>query len=321
MTGTGGRPPVRILAIVVLYKMALTESETLTGLRASFAAHPDLGDSLRALVWDNSPEPAPDPELPPSFAYRHSGANVGVSGAYNQAMRIAEETGCDWMLLLDQDTEIPSAFLPGMLDLASRFLKDPAIGAVVPFLLDGERFLSPQRVLFKRFKPLDRRFEGVWPGEVTAANSGTLIRTSALRQIGGYNEDFWLGYSDVWVFHQLHLGGKKVYIAGDLALKHRISVSDFKNEMSRERYLNSIASEGAYWDLCGTLAQRAFHTLRTVERGIRQIRHPQNSVYAGITLRYFLRRLFHSRKRRLRWWRRQSVERNIPVYRGTSSGG
>jgi hypothetical protein len=316
----GEKPGVRILVIVVLYKMPLTESPTIAGLLQAFSRHPELRDSLSVLIWDNSPTPFRNPELIPSFAYRHSETNVGVSGAYNQAMGIAERMGCQWMLLLDQDTEIPLDFLPQVLRFGCEFLEKIRIAAVLPFLMDGDRVLSPQKVLFKRFKPLERPFEGIYPGEVTAANSGTLIRIEALKQIGGFNEDFWLGYSDAWVFHQLYKQGRQIHIAGDLLLMHKFSAIDFKNAMSPERYLNSIASEGAFWDLCGTASQRAFHTLRTLERGVRQSMHPEKSAYGRITLAYFFRRLLSSKNHRLRWWKLQSRERNIPVFVESSPG-
>jgi GT2 family glycosyltransferase len=309
---TDKMPSAQILAIVVRYKMLLTESPAIQGLLQAFACHPGLHNSVSVLIWDNSPTPLNNPELISSFAYKHSQTNLGVSGAYNQAMKIAESMGCQWLLLLDQDTVITADFLPQMLKLGGRFLDKPEIAAVVPILIDDDRILSPRKVLFKKFKPLQQPFEGVYPGKVTAANSGTLVRIEALEQIGGFNEDFWLDFSDVVVFHLLHQHGKQVYIAGNLLLKHKISVLDFENSLSPQRYSNFIAAEGAYWDAYGTVTEQAFHTLRIFERAIRQKRRLKNSAYAKITLAYFFKRLLHNKKDRLRWWKLQSLQRNIP---------
>lgn len=306
-------PRARILVIVVLYKMPLTESQTIQGLLQAFASYPELHDSLSVLIWDNSPTPLKDAEPLSAFTYKHSQENLGLSGAYNRAMKIAEAMGCQWLLQLDQDTAIPAEFLPQMLKLGCRFLNRPEIAAIVPFLVDGDRILSPFKVLFKKRTPLDKPFEGVYPGEVSAANSGTLMRIDALEQIGGFNEDFWLDFSDVVVFHLLHLHGKRIYIAGDLLLKHKIAVLDFKKSMSPERYLSFIAAEGAFWDTYGTVTERAFHTLRLLERAIRQKRRFNDSTYAKITLAYFFRRLFLSKKYRLRWWKLQSLQREMPI--------
>jgi GT2 family glycosyltransferase len=306
-------PRIRILVVVVLYKMSLTDSQTIQGLLQAFARYPELHDSLSVLIWDNSPTPLKDAEPLSAFTYKHSQENLGVSGAYNRAMKIAEATGCQWLLLLDQDTAIPADFLPQILKLGCRFLNKSEIAAIVPFLVDGERILSPFKVLFKKRTPLDKPFEGVYPGEVSAANSGTLMRIDALEQIGGFNEDFWLDFSDVVAFHLLHLHGKQIYIAGDLLLKHKVAVLDFKKSMSPKRYLNFIAAEGAYWDVYGTVTERAFYTLRILERAVRQKRRFENSAYAKITLTYFFKRLFLCKKHRLRWWKLQSLQREIPT--------
>jgi GT2 family glycosyltransferase len=311
--GSNGEEPVsKVLAVFVRHKMPLHESPTFQGLLQAFASHPELQESLNVLIWDNSPAQLNNPEILPTFIYRHSPRNLGVSGAYNQAMKIAEAMGCQWLLLLDQDTAVTADFLPRMVKLGCRFLHKPEIAAVVPFLMDGDFVLSPRKVLFKKFKPMDKPFEGIYPGEVTAANSGALMRIEALEQIGGFNEDFWLDFSDVVVFHLLHRRGKQVYIAGDLQLMHKISVLDFENSMTPERYASFIAAEGAFWDIYRTGIERAFHTMRILERGIRQMRSLKTPAYSRITLGYFLKRLLLGKKQRLSWWKLQSCQREIP---------
>jgi len=303
---------MRVLVIVVIYKMALTECQTVQGLLQNFARQPELHDSVSVLIWDNSPTPITNHQLFSSFIYKHSQENLGVSGAYNRAMKIAGAMGCEWLLLLDQDTAIPVDFLPKMMKLGNRLLNQTRIAAIAPFLMDGDRILSPLKAEFKRFRPLQQLVEGIIPGHVSAANSGTLMRIDALRKIGGFNEDFWLDYSDVVVFHLLHERGMQIYIAGDLVLQHKMTIIDFKDSMSPERYANLLAAEGAYWDTYRSVPGRALHTLRLIERAIRQKRRFANSAFAKITFACFCRRLFLSKRHRFRWWKRQSFQRNMP---------
>lgn len=303
---------MRLLVIMVIYKMALAECQTIQGLSQTFACQPELHDSVSVLIWDNSPIPLTNPQLLPSFIYKHSRENLGVSGAYNRALRIAEEMDCQWLLLLDQDTAIPGNFLPKMLKLGNRLLNQTRIAAIAPFLMDGDRILSPLKAEFKRFRPLQQLVEGIIPGHVSAANSGTMMRIDALRKIGGFNEDFWLDYSDAVVFHLLHEHGMQVYITDDLVLQHKMTIIDFKDSMSPERYANLLAAEGAYWDMYGSVPERALHTLCLIERAIRQKRRFDNSAFARITFACFCRRLFLSKKNRFWWWKRQSLQRNMP---------
>ena len=75
------------------------------------------------------------------------------------------------------------------------------------------------------------------------------MRVTALREVGGYSEEFWLDLSDVYVFQELYRKGKFMYVAGDLRVDHSIASMDFDKEMSPERYRNFMAAESAYIDL------------------------------------------------------------------------
>ncbi|HTV83279.1 MAG TPA: glycosyltransferase [Acidobacteriaceae bacterium] len=303
---------MRILAVVVRYKTPLADSETLRALAAAFSVRPELLQQVSVLVWDNSPAPIENPQLPFPFEYRHSGENLGVSGAYNRALELAEGLRCPWMLLLDQDTTMPRHFLSRMLELSLQLDGRSEIAAIAPFLVDGEKTISPAILQFYRVKLLRPPFEGVHPGRMFAANSGTLMRVEALRQIGGFDETFWLDCSDIVAFHLLYNQNKVLYVAGDLRLPHRVTLNDYEGSMSPQRYRNFVSAEGAYWDLYRRPADNLIQTARLLARAVRQSYRFSNKAYARITLTHFLSRIFRSRKARLQAWRRQSQQRAFP---------
>ncbi len=143
-------------------------------------------------------------------------------------------------------------------------------------------------------------------------NSATLLRVSALREMGGYSDEFWLDLSDVYVFQALHRKGKYMYMAGDVRVEHSIASMDFDKEMSPERYRNFMAAESAYIDLyLSPLEQRA-QLFRLFVRTIRQYRRYENKTFPE-SLGIFLQRLFRTRARRLERWREQLRERDIPA--------
>jgi GT2 family glycosyltransferase len=304
---------MRILIVTVRYKTSLEGSQTITSLSEAFRAHPDLLSNIGLLIWDNSPAALDHPHLPFPFEYRHAGENLGVSGAYNRALEIAETADCKWMLLLDQDTTLPDGFLPKMLEYSRTQEHETQVAAIVPFLFDDDLPSSPLAVLFGRNKLIPPPFSGVYPKEIFAANSGTLMRVASLREVGGYNEEFWLDLSDVVTFHRLHVTGKRVFIAGDLHVQHKITNNDYDDSMSPQRYLNFIAAEGAYWDLYRTTPQRAVYMARVFARTIKQYFRYRNKIFSKITGRYFCQRLFAPKSLRLKRWKQQSLNRNLPV--------
>jgi GT2 family glycosyltransferase len=292
----GGTP---ILIVVVLYRTAFDASKTLAGLIEAMRQDPALVSSFDLLVWDNSPQPLPNANLPIPFRYHHAAQNEGVAGAYNIAARLAAEQGAAWLLLLDHDTSVTGDFLRGMRRHAEEVGPDEGIAAVSPFLYAGTFIVSPRLWRFARHVALPRP-AGAYTERrlIFAANSGTLMRVSALEAIGGYSPRFWLDYSDIYVFHRFHEHGFAVRIAGDLALEHEVAMLDYDARMSPARYATYLAAESDFLDLYRGWAERLVHLLRLAARAVRQRRFA-DATFSRMTRQELWRRLRTRRRTRL----------------------
>lgn len=293
---------MQILIVVVRYNLPLDQSPTLLGLAAVFRSHPHLLDVMSVLLWDNSPEPLAAMDLPFPVDYRHTGRNQGVSGAYNGAIPLAISSGRPWMLLLDQDTDVTAPYLIEMLRSARHIDPRPEVAAIVPIVRVGTLIVSPRQTRFNT----NRIYEGgpgIAEGEPFAINSGALMRVSALQAVGGFSPDFWLDYSDMYVFHQFFLKGFKVWRATEAQLSHEMSIMDYDNLMPVWRYRNFIAAEGAFNDLYKGWFENAVQTLRLVVRVFRQRRRHKNPEFSRMTLQHLRHRLLVGRQRRLARWK------------------
>jgi GT2 family glycosyltransferase len=305
---------MQILAVIVLYKRAPEQSQTIQSLIQVFGRNAGLNDSVRVLIWDNSPVPASEVSLPFRFELSHAGHNVGTSGAYNHAMELAESLSCPWLLLLDQDTTVSEEFLRAMIRYGEQFEQVTEVATVVPFIFSHGALVSPRRMLrFNRMQQIPVTFCGLCEDKAYAVNSATLLRVAALKEVGGYSDEFWLDLSDVYVFQALHRKGKHMYVACDLHVEHSIASMDFDKEMSAERYQNFLAAESAYIDLFLSPVERFAQLLRLFARTLRQYRRYENKIYSKIAWGYFLQRLFLTRARRLGRWRSQLRKRDIPA--------
>jgi GT2 family glycosyltransferase len=304
----------QIVAVVVLYKRTPEQSQTINSLATVFAKDPKLLDSIRVIIWDNSPKAMPPPELPFPFEFSHAGRNVGTSGAYNYAMESAEAEGCPWLLLLDQDTMVSPEFLPRMLEYSYLLQGQEEVGSVVPFIYSHGSLVSPRTLgHFNHVGRIARTCSGIYRRRAFAVNSATLMRVSALREIGGYSDDFWLDLSDVYVFQAMYRKGRYLFIAGDLTLQHSITSMDFDKDMAPDRYRNFLAAESGFVDLYSSAPERAAHLFRLLLRTARQRHQHRNKEFYRMTLEYFYRRLFESRAKRIQGWREQLMRRDITV--------
>ena len=304
---------MQILAVVVRYNTPIDESETLRGLCAALSLEPDLAQGYKLLIWDNSPEALVDPKLPIPFLYRHSERNLGVSGAYNSAMQYALEHGHIWMLLLDQDTKVTDKFLRTMLRHAENLNTHPEIAAITPTIRVGDFVVSPRRQLFNRHRAYPVGESGIAPGEAFAINSGCLMRVKSLHDIGGFSMDFWLDYSDMYVFHLFFLHSKKVWRAPDAELEHEMSVMDYDRLMTPWRYTNFSLAESAFNDLYKGRLENAVQNLRLFVRAIKQRIKYKNPEFSRIAWTQFIYRMRVPRKQRLAHWHARGRERRMPV--------
>ncbi len=293
---------MQILAVVVRYNMAFADSKTIKGLCAALSSNPDLANGYSVMIWDNSPEQLIGPELPIQFSYRHSERNLGVSGAYNGAMKYALDQGNTWMLLLDQDSTVTTGFLQTMLQHARELKTSIEVAAIAPNVKVGTLTVSPKKQLFGRNRSYPIKECGIASGEAIAINSGCIIRTSSLQEIGGFSIGFWLDYSDLYVFHQLYLHGKKVWRAADAELEHDMSIMDYDRLMTPSRYRNFSYAESAFQDLYKTRAENLLQTLRLFARAIKQRLKYKNPEFSRIAWATFQYRLRVSRKDRIQKW-------------------
>jgi GT2 family glycosyltransferase len=266
----------RILAVAALYKQSPAESHSVSSWLEIMSHHPDLEDRMSLLIYDNSPASQQvGSDLP--AAYVHDPANGGLAAAYNYALRKAEQDGYDWLLLLDQDTTLRFGFLTELVECAERLVPDEKVAAIVPKLevqgriqSPAEHFVDYLRNQFDRdVKTFDADAEGIQHERVSAYNSGSTLRVSVLRAIGGFPTEFWLDYLDHAVFHSLCASGHEVYILRT-TLTHELAESDL-NSRPFWRFRSVLYSQARYVKRVGNFGDRLLYRILLL-RSLRRLR-------------------------------------------------
>jgi GT2 family glycosyltransferase len=230
-------PTSSILAVVVLYNCELSRSHSLSSLLELLKANPELATGFSLVVYDNSPQ-AQSPVSVADFPthYVHDPANGGLASAYNFALARAESEEREWLLLLDQDTTLTREFLFELMETSTSLRATPEAAAIVPKLVveggihsPATEFIQQMRRQFQPPKqPIASDAVGIMQQPLCAYNSGSTIRVSALRSIGGFPQEFWLDYLDHAVYHALYVRGFRIYVMR-AKLTHEASYSDPDN--------------------------------------------------------------------------------------------
>ncbi|AFL90564.1 putative glycosyltransferase [Terriglobus roseus DSM 18391] len=307
----------RILVVIVRYRVPVSESATIQSLTRAFAADPSLHDRYTTLLWDNSAEPLTDP--PAGMLYRHDPANSGITGAFNASAAYAEQHGFPWILLLDQDSDLPPNFLHDMAEVANHVHNIPEVAAIAPSIYAQGFPASPHRVLRNRHVPYPAGESGIASGEATAINSGSMLRVKDLLAVGGYSAAFQQEYSDWYIFHQLHRAGKKLWRAANIRVDHVMTVMDYDNLLSVKRYGELLAAEEAFNDLYRSSLEGSLQTLRLLLRAAKQRLRLKNPEFSHVTLRRFFRRLATTRGHRIAAWQADAEARRNRYTAGASN--
>lgn len=195
-----------IIAVLVLYKIRLEDSETFISLSDSLK---NSNLSMDIVVYDNSPTPMANPSDCISdnwtIHYIHDKINPGVSKAYNEGFRIAKKLKNKWMLLLDQDTSFPQNAIA---EYGKAVQENTNICLLAPIVISKNKIISPCRYFLNRGYTLRKVKPGVYNFHIKSLiNSGMLISVDAFEKTGGYNENIRLDFAD----HAFVRKYKKIY--------------------------------------------------------------------------------------------------------------
>jgi len=302
----------------VLYHARPANSKAYQSLQEALCHLPPENLDLRILLYDNTPGGCDPGPLPEGVRYEAAEQNGGLAAAYNRALEIAQSERYTWLLTLDQDTILPPDYLSRMSRLVLSIEPDNRVAAIVPRLLDAGRPLSPVFIRFWGVSYLRHGFEGIARRGTHAFNSASLLRVSALRQIGGFNPYFWLDYLDAYIYQQFHRHGRKVYIAGDIQVEHELSLLH-GGDLKEDRFRNFLQAESAFWDLYGGHIQGLALTGRLLGRIWRQRRRGHTPAFRKLTWNTLKRRIYQSRTRRIHDWR-DDMEQRVLCSSGAGKG-
>lgn len=184
--------------------------------------HPDEGFASRLVVAlaqfeavflvDNTAsvaEPAFSEEHPRLHRQNNS-QNAGLGVALNQGCRAAVAAGFEWVVTLDQDTQLDPCFLEAMIQAWRASEERPA--------LLGCNYLSVSRGRYKiRFNG-DKALRSV----KTVITSGTLMHLATWSSLGGFREDFFIDAIDHEICLRARGAGFHVAIYPEPLMEHVI---------------------------------------------------------------------------------------------------
>lgn len=212
----------------------------------------------------------------------NSEENKKLEGAYNFALERALETGKSWILLLDQDTEIPDNYFNELEKLFSDNYS-PDLVAVVPKLISEGEIISPVQVTHLMRFERGINSNGYNNKRINALNSLSLLNVEFIKSIGGFSKDFPFDLHDHWCYNKIYKNKKKVYIL-DITTEHSSSFNNFEENVSVSRYKEFLSTEDRFIRSEIGMPVYFFYKIKLLLRSIKQLINYKNKEFSLVTL-------------------------------------
>jgi GT2 family glycosyltransferase len=207
-------------------------------------------ERLRVIVVDNN---SSDESL--SQLEQHNGfelitleKNIGFAGGNNQGIQKALDQGCEYILLLNNDTSTPPNLLQPLLSI---FSEKPNAGVIAPKIhyqnpqntiwYAGGRFTSPR--IIGDLVGLDEFDKGQYD-KIRQVDFATgccmLVHKKVFDRIGLLDEDFFFYHEDVDFCFRAKQAGFSVWFQPESTIIHNVSKSTADN-LSNRTYLYAKA--------------------------------------------------------------------------------
>ena len=288
--------PIDLCVVVVLYNRTMDTSLTCRSLLQQTFIEPK--DTF--IIYDNSPSSILESDTPKGWEIVVDPSNGGLFTAYSYAVSKARSKGCPWVLLLDQDTDLPANFLVTVHEDLALMQAESDVVAIVPLVKAGKRQVSPMRPRLGRETPFNRRsvVEASW---LWAINSGTCLRVDFIDSIGGFSNAFWLDYLDHWLFKMINNSRKRVYVS-KLVLQHELSVSNMDRGLTVKRYKNVLTAEREFTNHYLPMLWRYVLVPRLLARAFKHLILTRNK-RLGLLMAAAAAAQVHSLTKKWRWTR------------------
>jgi GT2 family glycosyltransferase len=255
----------RILAVVVLYKMTFDQSRSLRSLLKAIAEDDALAKTIDLMVCDNTPY---EQDVPSSFVghFYRDVTNPGLAHWYNLALGKAVESGIPWILLLDQDTDATAEYMAEVVAQAETIKENREIVAILPKLVQNGIVCSPLAPpTYRHPRPFDKNFTGVALSRLHVFNSGSVLRVSALQDVGGFPKDFPLDYLDHATYAALQSRGGRLFILRS-TLEHELSSNNVRrtDAAAVARHRSMLLAEHRFYKLNGSMTDRMYRRVRLI---------------------------------------------------------
>jgi rhamnosyltransferase len=181
--------------------------------------------------------------------------NIGIAKALNVGVDLSQKLMHDWILLLDQDSQISKGYIATMSNAYSKCLDNESVMSICPVI-------SPYRTKAQKEEKLVRSYaiyaqsseknsevgvESVFSKITSAITSGNLVRAEVFEKIGLFTEEYFIDYVDHEFNLRLSKKGFKLIQSNRTILYHDVGDPTFHYFLGKKMSTSNHSSLRRYY--------------------------------------------------------------------------
>jgi GT2 family glycosyltransferase len=202
--------------------------------------------NIEVIVVDNA-SPSDEPDIIksqyPEIVLLKSNKNLGFAGGNNMGIRVSKG---EYLLFLNNDTEVDSGFLEPMIEL---FEKDQAIGMISPKILFHHTPNTIQYAGYTSMNPytIRQNLIGYWQKDIGQFNKVTetysihgaamMVPRKVIEDVGMMTEIYFLYYEEHDWCSKIKKAGYSIYYQPQSVVYHKESISTGKESPLKVYYI------------------------------------------------------------------------------------
>ncbi len=215
--------------------------------------------------------------------YIESGKNLGFSGGNNIGIHYAMEHGADYILLLNNDTEVEPDFLQIMVETAESENNVGIVGGKIRFFKHPDRLwfggghfnLDTGEIAHERYNEIDKIAEPRVRDISFMTGCLMLIPAEVIRNVGCLEEKYFLYAEDTDYCCRILKSGLRIIFCEDAVIYHKVNASTGKSTGLMTYYLvrNNLMVIKAYTHHPLKISLKlTWRTFKDIVRGRKQLK-------------------------------------------------
>ena len=181
-----------VYALIVIYNKSIKESITYNCIK-NF-------EKLNVIIFDNSERDYGNSSYAKEngIVYYTQNKNIGLSKAYNYVINKLNLSDNDYIIILDDDSEISTEYY----NEAISVIKNNQYDIILPIVYSENQIISPSNVQFGCRVKLVKKISKIEFSRITAINSGMIVSARVYKNVR-YDEELFLDYVDHTFMHEV----------------------------------------------------------------------------------------------------------------------